>query len=110
MDKFTSTCLQVSEMCQYLVNYPQYVRYLKDVIATDRNGNWDGLLQLVQNLMLVFQDCDSINCLQYASLYLEMRSLLQEHPEIHEKFKLGHFVVKENDGLFKAVLPDMKRE
>ena len=33
-----------------------------------------------------------------------------EHPDIHELFLAGHFVVKTNIGSLNAVTPDMKLE
>ena len=74
-------------MCQYWENVLQNIRYLKDLITADRNGDWEGHLQAVQNVMPLFQECDSVNYLRYASLYLEqMWQLPENHPEIYEKF------------------------
>ena len=68
-------------------------------------------LKAMQNLLSVFRECDSINYLRYASRYVEkMTKLLQDHSEIYEKFMQGYFVVKQNNGEFNAVAPDMKLE
>ena len=39
-----------------------------------------------------------------------MGKLPQDHPEIYVKFMQGHFVVKQNNRQFNAVVPDMKPE
>ena len=61
--------------------------------------------------MPTFQQCDSINYLRYASLYLEkMGQLSDQFPKIYDHFKNGEFVVKGKPGTFNAVTPDMKLE
>ena len=61
--------------------------------------------------MPTFQQCDSINYLRYASLYLEkMGQLSDQFPRIYDHFKNGEFVVKGKPGTFNAVTPDMKLE
>ena len=61
--------------------------------------------------MRTFQQCDSINYLRYASLYLEkMGQLPDQFPKICNHFKNGEFVVKGKPGTFSAVTPDMKLE
>ena len=37
-----------------------------------------------------------------------MRQLLDEFPEIYDRFKNGEFVIKGKPGTFNAVSPDMK--
>ena len=94
----------MSEMCQYWEGFLEIVSILKVLFAADREGNWQVDLQAMQNLLLVFRECDSINYLRYASWYAEkIRKLPQDHPEIYEKFMQGHFVVKQNNGEFNAV-------
>ena len=59
--------------------------------------------------MPTFQQCDSINYLRYASLYLEkMGQLSDQFPKIYDHFKNGEFVVKGKPGTFNAVFRDMK--
>ena len=84
---------------------------MKDLIAADRNGDWNGHLQAVQDVLPLFQECDSIHYLRYGSLYLEqMRYLPNEYPDIYNKFLSGHFAVKTKQDSFNAVSPDMKLE
>lgn len=39
-----------------------------------------------------------------------MRWLEDEHPEVYQKYKAGHFIVRQTKRLFSAVSPDMKLE
>ena len=101
----------MSEMCQYWERLLEIVSILKALIAADREGDWKAHLQTMQNLLPVCRECDSINYLRYASWYVEkMRKLPQDHPEIYEKFMQGFLVVKQNNGVFNAVAPDMQLE
>ena len=110
-EAFSETCREMSEMCQYWDGLLKSINILKRLIAAGRKGDWDGHLQAVQDLLPIFQECDSINYLRYASWYLEkMRLLPVEHPEIYEKFQQGLFVVRQKPGSFNAVSPDMKLE
>ena len=94
-ENFSSSCKNMSEMCQYWERFLEIVSILKALIAADREGDWQAHLQVMQNLLPVFRECDSINYLRYAFWYVEeMRKLPQDHPEIYEKFIQGHFVVK----------------
>lgn len=100
-----------SEMCRYWDTFLYFVNLLKFLIAADRNGDWDSHLQAIQKLLPVFREFDSINYLRYASWYLKkMRWLEEEHPEVYQKFKAGHFVVRQTKLPFSAVSPDMKLE
>ena len=84
---------------------------LHNLIAADREGDWEGHLQAVQDLLPVFCEADCINYLRYATCYLEkMRKLDQEHPDQYPEFHAGKFVVQTSAGTVKAVSPDMKLE
>ena len=75
------------------------------------NRHWEKHLRTVETLLPIFQQCDSINYLRYASFYLQkMRQLPDEFPEIYDHFKNGEFVVKGKPGTFNAVSHDMKLE
>ena len=107
---FTNHCVEKSQMCTYVNNFLNMIELLKYLVAADR-GDWETHLLLVQNILPIFREFDSINHLQYGSLYLEnMCHLLEEHPEIYTKFMQGHFVVKQRYGSFNAVAGDMKLE
>ena len=92
-DAFAISCSKLSEMSQYWDRYQQNVNFLLDLVAADREGDWEGHLLDVQNLLPIFRECDGINYLRYASLYLEMMwKLPLEHPDIYRQFVTGCFV------------------
>ena len=97
-------------LCKYLNGINKSVSTIKNLIASDREGNWHGHLQDVQDLLLIVREADCINYLRYASFYLEKRKMLPtEHPEIYELFISGQFVVKTNTGSFNQAAPDMMK-
>ena len=70
---------------------------LKDLVAADRESNWEAHLLSVKNFLLIFREFDSINYLQYGSLFLENMHLLpEEHRKIYTKFVPGYLMVKKN--------------
>ena len=75
-ENFSSSCKNMSEMCQYWLGFLEIVSILKALIAADREGDWQAYLQAMQNLLLVFRECDSINYLRYASWYVEKMTKL----------------------------------
>ena len=98
-DKFLQNVNKNSEFCRYLNGISKIVSIIKHLVPSDREGNWHGHLQAVQDLLPIFREADCIDYLRYASCYLEkMRMLPTEHPEIYELFFSGHFVVKTNTG------------
>ena len=98
-------------MCRYWDGIVMLSKLLKNLIASDRDGEWEGHLQAVQDILPIFRECDSINYLRYASWYVEkMRKLPSEHQEIYNEFMEGKFVVKTKCESFNAVSPDMKLE
>ena len=57
---------------------------LNDVVAADREENWEGHLQVIQILLPFFMP-GSINYLRYGSRYLEkIRKLFHEVPEVQK--------------------------
>ena len=100
-----------SQMCKYLNNILYIANLLKDLICADQTGDWEKHSRTVEKLLPVFQQCDSMNYLRYASFYLDkMRQLPDEFPEIYGHFKNGEFAVKGKPGTFNAVSLDMKLE
>ena len=88
-----------------------HIFIIKALIAADRIGDWEGHLDAVENLLLIFRGCDSINYLRYATFYLEnMRRLRTDHPGIYEMFMKGCFVINESHRKFSGVSPDIKLE
>ena len=83
---------------------------LKDLVAADTESNSGAHLLSVKNFLLIFREFDSINYLQYGSLYLENMHLLpEEHREIYTKFVQGYLMVKK-DKSYNAFPEDMKLE
>ena len=79
---FTNPCVEKSQMRNYFENFLDMVELLKDLAATDKEGDWDAYLLAVQNILPIFRESDSINYLRYGSLYLEnMHRLPEEHRE-----------------------------
>ena len=56
-----------SEVCQHWEVLLNMIKKLKMLIASDRNGDWEGHLQAVQDLLPVFCESDSFNYLRYGS-------------------------------------------
>ena len=82
---------------------------IKNLIAPDRNGDWEAHLQGVQELIPIFAECDSIHYFRYGSYHLEfMRKLPEKIPSIFNAFKAWVFVVCTSDRLFSVVSLDMK--
>lgn len=83
---------------------------LHNLTSADRQGQWEGHLQAIQDrLPFFFCEADCINYLQYITWYLEkFQRLDQEYPYIHTKFLAGKSVVQTSVRTFKAVSPDMK--
>ena len=89
-ETFSKTCSERSEICRYWNGILTLIGLLKDFVAADREGNWEGHLQVIEKLLPVFLMSDSINYLRYGSWYLKkMRKLPHEHPEVYKHFQEG---------------------
>ena len=81
MDTFDSECIEKSEMCKYVLQGLKLINLVEMLIAADRNGNWKLHVAVVEELMPVFLEFDSINYLRHASWYLEKVKVLEtENP------------------------------
>ena len=49
----------------------KYGRIVKNLVAANREGDWEAHLLAVQNILPIFREFDSINYLRYGSLYLK---------------------------------------
>ena len=66
---------------------------------------------VVEELMPLFLEFETISYLRHASWYLErIKALESENPYLYEKFVHGQFVVKCKQEKFNSVSPDMKLE
>ena len=98
-------------MCKYLNNILYISNLSQDLIFADCTGDWKKHLRTVKKLLPIFQHCESVNYVRYASFYLEkIRQLPDEFSEIYDHFKNGEFLVKGKPGTFNAVFPNMKLE
>ena len=70
--EFTDRSAAASEMVRYLETLLKLVNILKNLISADREGNWKGHLQAIQDMIPVFCQTGSVNYQRYCSLYLEM--------------------------------------
>ena len=100
-----------SEQCQYLCTYQYIVQAIKNLVRSDRDGDFLLGVKSVQQLCPIFLGLDGINYLRYASFYLELlKQLEQKHPALYSNFLKGDHVVKCQNKPFSAVAPDMKLE
>ena len=98
---FSKSCQQKSEVCKYWDGFLDLSSMLQNLIAADREGDWEGHLQAFQDLLPVFCEANCVNYLRYATWYLKkMRKLDQ----VHAEFLAGRFVVQTSVGTFKADL------
>lgn len=68
-------------MCHFWDGIVKLSKLLKNLIASNRYGDWEGHPQAVQDLLPIFHEFDRINCLHYTSWYLEkMGRLPVEYP------------------------------
>ena len=108
---FSEKCSEKSEFCQCWDDLINLSTLLKSLIACDRNGDWEGHLQIVQKLLPVFRESDSINYLRYESFYIEkMPKLPIEHPYIYKEFVKVKLLVKTQIGNFNGLSPDVTLE
>lgn len=68
---FTNCSVEKLQLCNYFENFLKRTEFLKDIVAADREGDWKAPLLVVQNILPMFSEFDSINYLQYGSLCLE---------------------------------------
>ena len=78
-DKFFQNVNKNSELCRCLNGINKIVSIIKNLVASDREGNWNGHLQPVQDLLPIFREADCINYFRYASFYLEKMRMLPTH-------------------------------
>ena len=83
LEAFNKTCSDKSEMCRYWDGVIILTSKLKNLIVTDREGNWEAHLQAIQDLLSIFFKSGSFNYQRYGSIYLEiMRKLPEGYPLI----------------------------
>ena len=110
-DEFIKECCQKSELCSYWNLFLDTFLPAKNLVAADRSADWRLHVKSVESLLAIFRAFDCINYLRYGSWYSEqIKKLETENPYLYEKLMQGHFVVKDKEGNFNSVAPDMKLE
>jgi len=106
--EFTEKRSSESELYKYWNNVLKMITLLRDLVRSDREGNWLLHVHTVQKLLPIFAAFDRTNYLRWGSLYLERaRKLEATAPEVFEKFMEGGFVVQRSKIPFTAVAADM---
>ena len=109
IENFENECSQKSAMCKYVLKALKLINLVEMLVAADRDGKWKLHLAVVEELMQVFLEFNSINYIRHAPWYLERINAIK-NPYLYEKFMQGYFVVKDKLGKFNSVSPDMKLE
>ena len=65
--EFSRKCEEMSEVGKYWNRIVEMTNRLQNLVAADREGNWDNHIQAVRNLLPIFIEADRINYLRYAS-------------------------------------------
>ena len=87
MENFENQCFQKSDMYKYVLQALKLINLVEMLVAADRDGNWKLHVGVVEELMPVFLEFDSINSLRHVSWYLEwIKTPESENPYLHEKF------------------------
>ena len=68
-DEFRCQSSAASETFSYWDQFVSMVAVLKDLVRTDREGDWKLHLQSVQSVLPLFAGCDRVNYFRWASLY-----------------------------------------
>ena len=111
MNNFGKSCSEKSETCRYVMQGLELINLVELLIAADRDGNWELHVSVAERLLPIFLEFDRINYLRHASWYVEkIKNLEHENSYLFEKFKNGHFVIKDKNGRFNSVSPDLKLE
>ena len=72
------------------------INLVEMLVAADPDGNWKLHVAVVEEIMPLFLEFDSINYLRNASWYIKkIKALEIENPYLYGKFMQGHFVVKD---------------
>ena len=99
MENFENVCSQKSDMYKYMLQGLKLIHLVEMLVSADRDGNWILHMAVVEELIPVFLEFDSINYLRDALWYFERtKALEKENPYLCEKFMQGHFVVKDKQG------------
>ena len=109
--EFEKECETKSEMCKYFGIWLKMAAVVKNMVASNREGNWELHVATVQDSLPIFAELDCVNYLRYGSWYYEQIKFLElTHPKLYRRFSMGQWVVQDQPGQFCAVGCDMKVE
>ena len=69
--EFEKECESKSEVCTFFGVWLQLVAIIKNVVASDRDVNWNLHAATVEDSMPIFAEFECINYLRHGSWYLE---------------------------------------
>ena len=108
---FLQECKERSEVCQYLEVFQEIANVIKFSVTADREGNFALHMGMAETSLPIFRENDCLPYLRYGMHYTETTFALEEKaPEVFDKLIDGYFVVKDREGFFNGVAPDMKLE
>ena len=111
MENFKNQCFEKSDKCKYVLQGLKLVSLVVMLVAAYCKGNWKLHVAVMEELLSVFIEVDSIIYLRHASWYLKwVKTLKNENSYLYETFLQGHFVVKDKQKKSNSVSPNMKRE
>lgn len=110
-DRFIKVCEERTEVCKYLGICLHIVGLMKNIVASDREGNWDLHSATVEDSIPVFGEFDCLRYFRNGGYYSEkIKALEFTDSWLFRRFKLGLWVIQEKPGKFRAVSGDMKME
>lgn len=111
IDVFDAEQCEKSELCKYFSLFVRMVSLVKNLVTADREGNWNLHVETVSQIVAIFHVFNCVHYQRYGAWYLErIKKLEVDNPFLYEKFMKGHFVVRDKEGKFNSVAPDMKLE
>ena len=110
-NEFLKTCEARSEVCKFLGILLYIISLVKNLVASDREGNWDLHVSTVADAIPIFKECDCLHYLRNGGYYSEtIKAMEFSDPWLFRKFKSGLWAIQEKSGKFRAVGGVMKME
>ena len=110
-NEFLKTCEARSEVCKFLGILLYIFSLVKNIVASDREGNWDLHVSTVADAIPIFKECDCLHYLRNGGYYSEtIKAMEFSDPWLFRMFKSGLWAIQEKSGKFRAVGGDMKME
>ena len=92
---FLQTCEARSEVCRFLGILIHIISLVKNIVAAEREWNWDLHVATVSDSMPVFKECDCLHYLRNGGYYSEtIKALEFSNPWLFRKFKTGLWVIQ----------------